>query len=103
MVTMVVRRVPKEIRLSRSPRLMSSRMNKVEQKVEQVEAKQDKMEDKQELNVVKQDKVNNEFEERLRKLEQNSGSGVIKEVDDRMEKLGGVKSTEVSISRLFRK
>ena len=56
------------------------------------------MEDKQELNIVKQDKVNNEFEERLRKLEQNSGSEVIKEA----EQLGGVQSTGVSIRRLFR-
>ena len=78
------------VKTEQAIKAMSSRMNKVEQKVEQVEAKQDKMEDKQELNIVKQDKVNNEFEERLRKLEQNSGSGVIKEVDDRMGKLNNL-------------
>ena len=75
------------IKTEQAIKAMSSRMNKVEQKVEQVEAKQDKLEDKHELNIVKQDNVNKEFEERLRKLEMNSGSGVIREVYDRMEKL----------------
>ena len=78
------------IKTEQAIKAMSSRMNKVEQKVEQVEAKQDKLEDKQELNIVKQDNVNKEFEERLRKLEMNSGSGVIREVDDRMEKLNNL-------------
>ena len=44
------------------------------------------MEDRQELNVAKQEKVNSDFEDRLKKLELNSGSGAIREIDDRMDK-----------------
>ena len=69
---------------------MSSRMKTVEQKVDQCEAKEEQMEDKQELNLAKQDKVNSVFEERLKKLELNSGSGVIREIDDRMDKLNNL-------------
>ena len=65
---------------------MSSRMRTVEQKVERVETKQEQIVDKQELIVAKQDKVNIGFEERLKKLELNTGSKVITEIDDRMEK-----------------
>ena len=68
----------------------SSRMKTVEQKVDQCEAKQEQMEGKQELSVAKQDKVNTEFEDRLKKLELNSGSGVIKEIDDRIDKLNNL-------------
>ena len=74
------------IKTEQAIKAMSSRMKTVEHKVDRCEAKQEQMEDKQELNVAKQDKVNTEFEDRLKKLELNSGSGVIREIDDRMDK-----------------
>ena len=74
------------IKTEQAMKVMSSRMKTMEQRVDKCEDKQDRMENKQELQVAKQDKVNNEFEERLKKLELNSGSGAIREIDDRMEK-----------------
>ena len=65
---------------------MSSRMKTVEQRVDKFEDSQQQMDNKQELQVANQVKVNSEFEERLRKLELNSGTGTIREVDDRMDK-----------------
>ena len=69
---------------------MSSRMKTVEQKVDQVEVRQEQMEDKQEISKARQERVNNEFDERLKKLELNSGSGVMREIDDRMDKLNNI-------------
>ena len=48
------------------------------------------MEDKQELHVAKQEKVNTEYEERLRKLELKTGSKVLAEIDDRVEKSNNI-------------
>ena len=75
------------IKTEQAIKAMSSRMKTVEQKVDHVEARQEKMEDKQELTKAKQEKVNTEFEERLKKLELNSaGNGMVREMDDRMDK-----------------
>ena len=65
---------------------MSSRIKTVEQTLDRVEVRQEKQDDKLELATAKQEKVNTEFQERLRKLELNSGSGVVRELDDRMDK-----------------
>ena len=65
---------------------MSSRMKSVEEKVERIETKQEQIEDKQELIVAKQEKVNTEVEERLKKLELNTGSKVITEIDERTDR-----------------
>ena len=65
---------------------MSSRMKSVEEKVDKFETRQEQFENKQELIVVKQDKVNTEFDERLKKLELNTGSKVMSEIDERMDK-----------------
>ena len=53
---------------------------------DKVENKQEQLENKQEVIVARQDKVNTGFEERLKKLELNTGSKVLTEIDDRMDK-----------------
>ena len=61
-------------------------MKSVEEKVDKVENKQEQLENNQEVIVAKQDKINTGFEERLKKLELNTGSKVLTEIDDRMDK-----------------
>ena len=74
------------IKTEQAIKAMSSRMKTIEQRVDKFEDSQEQICNKQELQVAKQDKVNSEFEERLKKLELNSGSGTVREVDDRLDK-----------------
>ena len=87
------------IKTEQAIKAMSTRMKTVEQRVDKCEDSQQQLESKQELQGVKQDKLNSGFEERLKKLELNSGTGTIKEIDDRMDKSYNLIVHRVYLSR----